>query len=281
MNEERFLGLLTKLIGVVETLQNNPSQGLTPREDNASDLVLETLRPYTVAEGGPLVVERVHFTLGRGNVIIKYPGAGNKTLTFLGSHLDVVPANPETWTVDPFKLTRGEGDDADFLYGRGTTDCLGHVALITDLFCTLAELRPKLQRTVTAIFIANEENSEVSGVGIDGLNSSGRLEELGLKRGPILWVDSADSQPCIGTAGNLQWSLKATGKLFHSGLPHLAINPLELVMEATAEMQRRFYRDFAPHPDETKYNFRTSSTCKPTQMECARGSLNQVGVARE
>lgn len=31
---------------------------------------------------------------------------------------------------DPFKLIV-EGDK---LYGRGTTDCLGHVALLTDLF---------------------------------------------------------------------------------------------------------------------------------------------------
>jgi acetylornithine deacetylase len=89
----------------------------------------------------------------------RYPGTGDKTVTFLGSHLDVVPANPETWTVDPFKLSR----DGDSLYGRGTTDCLGHVALITDLFCSLAEAKPQLARTVIAVFIANEENGEIEG----------------------------------------------------------------------------------------------------------------------
>ena len=26
------------------------------------------------------------------------------TVTFIGSHLDVVPANPETWERNPFKL---------------------------------------------------------------------------------------------------------------------------------------------------------------------------------
>lgn len=50
------------------------SQGLVPKEDNASDHVLELLKPYTTENGGPLEVERVHFTPGRGNVIIKYPG---------------------------------------------------------------------------------------------------------------------------------------------------------------------------------------------------------------
>lgn len=27
------------------------------------------------------------------------------TIAFIGSHLDVVPANPETWERNPFKLT--------------------------------------------------------------------------------------------------------------------------------------------------------------------------------
>lgn len=43
---------------------------------------------------------------------------------------DVVTANPESWSFDPFSLTR----DGDKLQGRGVTDCLGHVALMTELF---------------------------------------------------------------------------------------------------------------------------------------------------
>ncbi|CAM9261978.1 unnamed protein product [Choristocarpus tenellus] len=246
---------------------------MVPREDNASDHVVSLLAPYTKENGGPLEVERVYFTPGRGNLIIKYPaGTGEKTVTFLGSHLDVVPANPETWDVDPFHMTR----DGDKLYGRGTTDCLGHVAMITDLLLTLAEKRPVLKCTVLAVFIANEENREIEGVGVDGLHSSGKLDDLGIKNGPIFWVDSADSHPCVGTVGNMQWTIKAYGKLFHSGLPHVAINPLEMVMEAVAEVQKRFYRDFPPHPKEAKYNYKCSSTMKPTQMKCASGSINQI-----
>jgi acetylornithine deacetylase len=43
------------------------------------------------------------------------------------------------------------------------------------------------------------------------------------------------------------------GKLFHSGLPHKSINPLELLMDAVLEIQKRFYRDFPAHPLEAKY----------------------------
>lgn len=47
----------------------------------------------------------------------------------------------------------------------GTTDCLGHVALITEVMISLATHKPQLQRTVAAVFIANEENGAVAGVG--------------------------------------------------------------------------------------------------------------------
>jgi hypothetical protein len=73
---------------------------------------------------------------------------------------DVVTANPDSWSFDPFKLTR-EGDK---LLGRGVTDCLGHVALLTELFRQLGLHKPPLKATVIGVFIANEENSTVGGV---------------------------------------------------------------------------------------------------------------------
>ena len=66
-------------------------------------------------------------------------------------------------------LTKGEK-----LYGRGTTDCLGHVAVITTLFSQLAELKPELNVNVNAVFIASEEASG-PGVGVDALMASGKM----------------------------------------------------------------------------------------------------------
>jgi hypothetical protein len=45
------------------------------------------------------------------------------------------------------------------------TDCLGHVALLTELFAQLAEHRPALGPTVVGVFIANEENATLCGIG--------------------------------------------------------------------------------------------------------------------
>lgn len=122
MNEPRFMALLEKLIGESIHLQNSPSQGLIPKESLACKHIEDVLRPYSTENGGVLIVKKIEFVEGRGNMIITYPGTNpDKVCSFVGSHLDVVPANPQNWERDPFKLTV----QGDSLYGRGTTDCLG------------------------------------------------------------------------------------------------------------------------------------------------------------
>jgi len=78
---------------------------------------------------------------------------------------------------------------------------LGHVALLTDFLISLAESKIQLETTIVVIFIANEENSTFVGIGVDQLAKEGYMDEL--KSGPLFWIDSADSQPCIGTAGDM------------------------------------------------------------------------------
>ncbi len=61
----------------------------------------------------------------------------------------------------------------------GSYYCIGfpfrHVALLTDLFCSLAELKPKLQHSVNTVLIVNEENQIVQGIGADGLDECGKV----------------------------------------------------------------------------------------------------------
>ncbi|XP_008238268.1 PREDICTED: acetylornithine deacetylase [Prunus mume] len=271
LNKDSFISLLSKLIGESKYLQNNPPE-LIPQEDRAVKHVLDSLLPLsTTTGGGPLVINHVTYFPGRGNVIVEYPGTvPGKILSFVGCHMDVVTANPNDWEFDPFSLSI----DGDKLRGRGTTDCLGHVALVAELMRRLAETKPKLKSTVVAVFIANEENSAISGVGVDALVKDGLLSKL--REGPLFWIDTADKQPCVGTGGMIPWKLHVTGKLFHSGLAHKAINPLELAMEALKEIQSRFYRDFPPHPKEEVYGFATPSTMKPTQWSYPGGGINQI-----
>ncbi|KMT11668.1 hypothetical protein BVRB_5g106060 [Beta vulgaris subsp. vulgaris] len=271
LNKESFVDLLTKLIGESKYLQNNPPE-LIPEEDRVVNHLLEILSPLsTTTGGGPLIINHATYYPKRGNLIVEYPGTQpGKVLSFVGCHMDVVTANPTDWDFDPFSLSI----DGDKLRGRGTTDCLGHVALIAELMKKLGETKPKLKSTVVAVFIANEENSAITGIGVDALGKDGLLDKL--KDGPLFWIDTADKQPCIGTGGVIPWKLQGHGKLFHSGLAHKGINAMEMTMEALKEIQLRFYKDFPPHPQEEVYGFATPSTMKPTQWTYPGGGINQI-----
>ena len=45
-------------------------------------------------------------------------------------------------------------------------------------------------------FFFSEENSSIQGVGVEKLLEVGKLDKL--KNGPLFWVDSADTHPCMG-----------------------------------------------------------------------------------
>jgi len=268
-NGDKFADLLGKLISKTEKLQNKPPQ-FVPQESLVGDIIAAELEPYLIKNGGVLAMERIEYTPGRNNIIITYKGSGEKVVSFVGSHMDVVVAAPDQWSKNPFEMTR-EGDK---LWGRGTTDCLGHVALITRLLIHLAETKPKLKVSVVAVFIANEENSQIEDIGVDGLVKNGKLDAL--KNGWMYWVDSADKQPCIGTGSCASWQIKASGLQGHSGLPHKAINAVNLAYEATIEIANRFHQKFGPHPKEKEYSYSCPSTMKITVVEQPPGAVNQI-----
>lgn len=263
----RFLRLLDRMIGVGEQLQNAPSLS-PPREDAAADFVLRELAPY-VGRGG-LQVERVSYAAGRSNLILRYPGRTQRSVAFVGAHFDVVPAEAKDWQRPPFAL-RVEGDR---LFGRGVSDCLGHVAVLTDLFAQLADSGRTLDHTVVAVLIADEELSNTHGVGIGRLVRDGRLAAL--EHGPLYWIDSTDFGPTTATAGLGLWRLVVDGQAAHSGFPKNGINAAELATEVTRALQAWFYAHYPAHPNEAAYGFRAPSSFKPTRVRVDNETLTAI-----
>jgi acetylornithine deacetylase/succinyl-diaminopimelate desuccinylase-like protein len=54
----------------------------------------------------------------KGNLVVRYHGSGRLRPILLLAHIDVVEANREDWSLDPFTLTEKDG----YFYGRGTAD---------------------------------------------------------------------------------------------------------------------------------------------------------------
>lgn len=114
------------------------AQDLTPPELTAKaiDLLGKTIAIESVegTDNTPAVAELVAAELRKGGfaaedivierhgetatLVATYKGTGEKKPIVLSAHMDVVGANPEDWTRDPFTMVEENG----YLFGRGVTD---------------------------------------------------------------------------------------------------------------------------------------------------------------
>lgn len=101
---------------------------------------LEVTR-YQSAPGKVIVVSR-----------LKGSGSGAKPILLL-HHMDVVPADPSRWEVDPFS---GELKDG-YVWGRGAMDMKGTGTLQLYAFLTLARQKVALDRDIILMAVPDEE----------------------------------------------------------------------------------------------------------------------------
>jgi len=264
-DENEYLNLLSYMISKTKFLQNN-GQDLIPREKEIIDIILEELR-----DSINIRKKIIEYVENRGNLILEYPNDDNydKTISFVGSHMDVVPANPDLWTKYPFTMII-EGDK---LYGRGTTDCLGHVALLTLLIKYLDKFNIKLNYKIIIVFIANEECGDDI-VGIEHLSRDGYLNNC--KKGPVYWLDSSDTHPVLATGSGMGLELTVTGKKTHGGFPFNGVNPLPIAFDVSRLIVEHFNKLCSPLDIEKEYGYKTSSNMKPTVIKIPDGgSINQ------
>ncbi len=273
LDEKRFLALLSELIALTPRLQNSPDVGLVPEERLAAEVVLRTLEPFI--RSGFIKAETLAAPghEDRASLVLTIEGTGKGQVGFVGAHFDVVPADREKegWERDPFTLW--VGDDGT-LYGRGVTDCLGHVAVLTDLLAQMGETNTRPSRTLTVVLIANEEEAPVPEFGLDYVVNEGRLKPL--TEGTVYWLDSADFGPTVGTGGVAMWQLDVQGVTGHSGMTHNCVNALELAMATSRELVRWFEQTFPPHPDEERWGFLTASTLKATVIDVSNNKITKI-----
>jgi len=97
---------------------------------------------------------------GRASVIARVEGEdASLPALVLHGHLDVVPADPANWSVDPFAGTVKDG----MLWGRGAVDMKDMDAMILTAIAELLRAGERPRRTVILAFFADEENGGVFG----------------------------------------------------------------------------------------------------------------------
>jgi acetylornithine deacetylase/succinyl-diaminopimelate desuccinylase-like protein len=97
----------------------------------------------------------------RANVLLRVPGNGDPRLSALlvHGHLDVVPAEADQWSVDPFSGLVQDG----FVWGRGATDMKDAVAVSLRTLLDWAETGRGPRRDIVFAFVADEEEDGAFG----------------------------------------------------------------------------------------------------------------------
>ena len=97
---------------------------------------------------------------GRTSVVTRVPGRDpERPAMVLHGHLDVVPADPENWSVDPFEGVINDG----MLWGRGAVDMKNMDAMILTSLGDILSAGELPARELVVAFFADEENGGVYG----------------------------------------------------------------------------------------------------------------------
>jgi acetylornithine deacetylase/succinyl-diaminopimelate desuccinylase-like protein len=96
----------------------------------------------------------------KGNVVARLRGSGARRPLLLLAHLDVVEANREDWSVDPFKLLERDG----YFYGRGTSDDKAMAAAFVANLIRLRQEGFAPDRDLIVALTADEEGGGHNGV---------------------------------------------------------------------------------------------------------------------
>jgi acetylornithine deacetylase/succinyl-diaminopimelate desuccinylase-like protein len=211
--EDEVTKILSDLIRIDTT--NPPGN-----ETAAAKYVAEYLRrdgfDCTVRESTP----------SRGNVITRLRGCGEKPSLMLLSHLDVVAANRDEWSVPPFGGVVRDG----FVWGRGALDMKGMTAVEMVALRMLKRNAVKLKGDVILAATADEEQGGAAGAGWLLENYPAEvLADYVLNEGGGLAVAAGNKYVyTVQTAekGLLWLRIKAKGFPGHGSTPNAADNAI-------------------------------------------------------
>ncbi len=166
----------------------------------------------------------------------------------LNGHIDVIPARPEQFVA---QVRDGR------IYGRGSQDMKGSVAVLLRLFKALATCDP---RPDVGLQIVSDEE-------IGGEQGTGRLLEEGWRCGLFIAAEPTNLRICYEQKGIMWVRLHIEGRSAHGSHPWEGENPLVALGEGLVAIANRF-------PPLAQEAWRTTVT--PTRVQSSEKSVNQI-----
>ncbi len=161
----------------------------------------------------------------RANVVLRVPGVDrDRPALLVHGHLDVVPAAPDDWSVEPFAGVVEDG----YVWGRGAADMKDMCAASLATLLRWARDGVQPERDIVFAFLADEEAGGRYGarwlVRADASLFAGVEAAIGESGGMFRWLRHGDrSARCypVGTAerGSMHLRLTARGAAGHASRP--------------------------------------------------------------
>jgi acetylornithine deacetylase/succinyl-diaminopimelate desuccinylase-like protein len=228
----------------------------------------------------------------KGNLVARLRGTAKRKPILLLAHIDVVPANREDWSFDPFKLTEQDG----YYYARGSGDDKFMAAAFVTNMIRYKQEGYKPDRDIILALETDEEILDANAVGIQWLlkNHRGLIDaEFALNEGGGVGLkDGKAIRNSVQTTEkvSLSYQLTVKNRGGHSSVPardnaiyHLAEGLVRLSKfnfpQKLNETTRAFFERTAQFENEqTAADIRSALSDKPdpSTMSFTRLAANPV-----
>jgi acetylornithine deacetylase len=205
---------MTPRPATVEMLRRLVAFDTTSRDSNLA--LIHWVRDYLAEHG--IASRLVHDDAGRKANLFATIGPapnGNGGIVLSG-HTDVVPIDGQEWTSDPFAIEERQGR----LYGRGTCDMKGFIAVALALVPELAKTR-----LATPLHLAFSYDEEVGCLGVRRLLAE--LDAAGIKPSACIVGEPTQMQVVRAHKGKLSYRCHVRGFECHSSLAPRGVNAVE------------------------------------------------------
>lgn len=174
----------------------------------------------------------------RSSVVVRVRGTDPELPGLLvHAHIDVVPAEPEQWSMDPFA---GRIEDG-YIYGRGAADMKDMAAMTLATLLNWAEAGIRPRRDIVVAFVADEEDKGDYGALWLAAEHPGLFAgveaAIGESGGHATLLEAADGSPvrlypvAAGERGTLHIRVRAEGISGHGSRP-VPVNAVQNLIDA-------------------------------------------------
>jgi succinyl-diaminopimelate desuccinylase len=172
----------------------------------------------------------------RSNIIANIGPKNTKSL-LIACHMDVVPAG-DGWYTDPFKAVIKN----EKIYGRGTTDNKGQLAVCLMALKNLKKIEHKLKNQIILVMVSDEELGSKHGIIY-------LLENNLIKADYAIIPDTSGNMKeiVVGEKGIIKMEYTFFGKQAHGSTPSAGINANILASDFIQKIKNNPLK-FTPHP---------------------------------